>query len=561
MQTTLLEAIVKRRGALALASAVTLSLALAGCGSSNGGSAAKADDKGIITVNTVEPQNPLIPTSTNETGGGRVLDALFSGLVYYEPKTGEAKNELAESVESSDQVVWTVKLKKDAKFSDGSPIKADNYIKAWNYGANPKNAQLASSFFEVIKGFTAGPTKAGAQAPDVPELSGLKKIDDYTFQITLNQPTSDFALRLGYSAYAPLPDVAFKDMKAFGDNPTVTSGPYTLKDKGWKHKESIELVKNENYSGPRQAKNGGLTFKIYLKSDAAYADVQSGQLDVLDDLPAAAFSTFKSDFPESNANQPVAIFQSFTIPDRIKHFGMDEEGRLRRQAIAYAIDRETICKTIFQDTRVPAKDFTSPSMPNYEKVMKQTKGGEVLKFDKAKAKELWAKADAISKYDDTFTIGYNSDSSHKYWVDAVANQLKNNLGIKAEGEAFPDFKGLRDAITKQTIKGAFRSGWQADYPGMSNFLEPLYSKNGNSNDGKYNNEQFNKLMIDIAKLPVGDEQDMKFAEAQSILFTDLPAIPLWNSNVVGVWNKDNVSNVAFNWKSEPVYYEITKNAK
>ena len=68
-------------------------------------------------------------------------------------------------------------------------------------------------------------------------------------------------------------------------------------------------------------------------------------------------------------------------------------------------------------------------------------------------------------------------------------------------------------------------------------------------------------MIDIAKLPVGDEQDMKFAEAQSILFTDLPAIPLWNSNVVGVWNKDNVSNVAFNWKSEPVYYEITKNAK
>ena len=218
----------KRRGALALASAVTLSLALAGCGSSNGGSAAKADDKGIITVNTVEPQNPLIPTSTNETGGGRVLDALFSGLVYYEPKTGEAKNELAESVESSDQVVWTVKLKKDAKFSDGSPIKADNYIKAWNYGANPKNAQLASSFFEVIKGFTAGPTEEGAQAPDVPELSGLKKIDDYTFQITLNQPTSDFALRLGYSAYAPLPDVAFKDMKAFGDNPTVTSGPYTL---------------------------------------------------------------------------------------------------------------------------------------------------------------------------------------------------------------------------------------------------------------------------------------------------------------------------------------------
>ncbi|MFR2393492.1 MAG: ABC transporter substrate-binding protein [Varibaculum cambriense] len=505
----------KRRGALALASALALSLGLAGCSNGAGdSSAAKADDKGIITVNTVEPQNPLIPTSTNETGGGRVIDALFSGLVYYEPKTGEAKNELAESIESKDQVVWTIKLKKDAKFSDGSPIKADNYIKAWNYGANPKNAQMSSSFFEVIKGFTPGPEEEGAQAPDVPELAGLKKIDDYTFEVTLNQPTSDFALRLGYSAYVPLPDVAFKDMKAYGQNPTVTSGPYMLKDKGWHHNESIELVKNDKYAGPREAKNGGVTFKIYTKSDAAYADVQSGQLDVLDDVPAAAMNTFQSDFPDSNANIPVAVFQSFTIPDRLKHFGMDEEGRLRRQAISYALDRASICEKIFQKTRVPAKDFTSPAMPNYDKVMKQVKGAEVLKFDKAKAKELWAKADAISKFEGKFTIGYNSDSSHKDWVDAVANQLKTNLGIEAVGDPYPDFKGLRDAITQETIKGAFRSGWQADYPGMSNFLEPLYSKNGNSNDGKYNNEEFNKLMVEISKLPVGDEQDAKFAEAQ-----------------------------------------------
>ena len=557
----------KRRGALALASALALSLGLAGCSAGSDskgadeGSAANADSKGIITVNTVEPQNPLIPTSTNETGGGRVLDALFSGLVYYEPKTGEAKNELADSIVSKDQVVWTIKLKKDAKFSDGSPIKADNYIKAWNYGANPKNAQMSSSFFEAIKGFTPGPEEEGAPAPDVPELSGLKTVDDYTFRVTLNQPTSDFALRLGYSAYVPLPDVAFKDMKAYGQNPTVTSGPYTLKDKGWHHNESIELVKNDKYAGPREAKNGGLTFKIYTKSEAAYADVQSGQLDVLDDVPAASMSNFESDFPDSSINQPVAIFQSFTIPDRLEHFGMNEEGRLRRQALSYAIDRESICEKIFQKTRVPAKDFTSPAMPNYKKVLKQVKGTEVLKFDKAKARELWTKADAISKFDGKFTIGYNSDSSHKDWVDAVTNQLKTNLGIDAVGDPYPDFKGLRDAITQETIKGAFRSGWQADYPGMSNFLEPLYSKNGNSNDGKYDNEKFNKLMLDIAKLPVGDAQDKKFAEAQSILFTDLPAIPLWYSNVLGVWNKDNVSNVAFNWKSEPVYYQITKNAK
>lgn len=523
---------------------------------------ADADPNAIIKVNATEPQRPLIPTDTAETGGGRVVDMLNAGLIYYDPETGEAKNELAESIKSDDFKTWTIKIKKDVKFSDDTPITADSFIKAWSYGANPKNAHLSSSFFELIDGFTAPPEDEKTEAPDVPELKGLKKVDDKTFTVTLKEATSDFGKRLGYTAYVPLPEVAFKDMKAYGENPTVTSGPYKMKDGGWKHKISIEVEKNDAYQGDRKAKNGGILYKIYTKPEPSYADVQSGNLDVVDQVPSGALATFANEFPDSHVNKPVAVFQSFTIPSDLEHFKQDEEGKLRRKAISMAIDREQICKTIFYSTRVPAKDFSSPSMSNYDAVLKQVKGADVLKFNKDEAKKLWEQADAISKYDGTFKIGYNADGGHKEWVDAVSNQLKNNLGIKAEGNPFPDFKGFRDAVVKHQLKGASRSGWQADYPGMNNFLLPIYVTGAGSNDGKYSNKKFDELVTrELNKTDDEDAQNKVLAEAQSILFDDLPAIPLWYSNVEGVWNKDKVGSVAYDWRSQPAYYAITKVAE
>src|SRR5690606_18486691 len=109
------------------------------------------------------------------------------------------------------------------------------------------------------------------------ELTGLKKTDDHTFTIELTSPVAnDFATRLGYSAFYPLPDVAFDDMKAFGENP-IGNGPYKLAGEGaWQHDVKIDLVKNEDYQGDRKVMNGGLTITFYASFDAAYADLQGG---------------------------------------------------------------------------------------------------------------------------------------------------------------------------------------------------------------------------------------------------------------------------------------------
>jgi oligopeptide transport system substrate-binding protein len=184
----------------------------------------------------------------------------------------------------------------------------------------------------------------------------------------------------------------------------------------------------------------------------------------------------------------------------------------------------------------------------------------VLKYDPKKAKELWAEADKISPWSGTFQIAYNSDGGHKEWVDAVTNAIKNNLGIDASGAPYPTFAQIRTEVTNRTIKTAARSGWQADYPGMYNFLGPLYATGAGSNDGDYTSADFDKVISDGIGNPDQKSQLEDFKKAQEILFKDLPAIPLWYSNVTGGFGT-SVQNVTFGWNSVPLYYQITKAAK
>lgn len=445
---------------------------------------------------------------------------------------------MAEKVEKVDTTHYKITLKSDQKFSDGSQVKAANFVKAWNY-AMENNLQSAS-FFEPIKGY-----KEGAK-----EMEGLKVVDDKTFTVELAEPVSDFELRLGYSAFFPLPDSAFNDMAAQGEKP-VSNGPYKL-DK-WEHNGSLTIVPNENYNGDRKPKNDGVKFTFYPKLDAGYADLLSGNLDVLDTIPDANFATYQSEVDGHFVNEPTAVFQSFTIPEKLEHFS-GEEGKLRRQAISMAINRQEITDKIFQGTRTPAKDFTSPVIDGHSD---NVAGSEVLKYDPAKAKELWAKADAISPWSGQFAIAYNSDGGHQAWVDATANSISNTLGIQAVGAPYPDFKSMRDQVKHRTISTAFRTGWQADYPGLDNFLTPLYTTNASSNDGEYSNADVDRLMKEAQAAGTVAESNQKYNQVQEQLFKDLPAIPLWYANVTAGYGK-NVDNVQFTWKEVPAYYAITK---
>jgi len=170
---------------------IATALVLTGCSAGDTG-ATEGGSGGIITANSSEPQNPLIPTNTNETGGGKILDNIFAGLVYYEAD-GSPVNDVAESIETEDSQTYTIKIKPDLTFTNDEPVTSNSFVDAWNYGALLSNAQLSSYFFESIEGFSYDEDS---------ELSGLKVVDDTTFTVTLKQPESDFPVRTR-SATAP----------------------------------------------------------------------------------------------------------------------------------------------------------------------------------------------------------------------------------------------------------------------------------------------------------------------------------------------------------------------
>ncbi|MFV0452464.1 MAG: ABC transporter substrate-binding protein [Propioniciclava sp.] len=528
--------------AVALAAAASLGLAACSTGGDAASPAATGSTGGAVIANGSEPQNPLIPAMTNETGGGRILDSIFAGLMYYDA-TGAAQNEMADSIVADDPQHFTVTIKDGWMFSDGTPVTASSYVDAWQWNALSSNATLSSYFFEDIEGFSY----------DEESELALEVVDDLTFTIALNKPAADFPQRLGYSAFAPLPESFFDDPEAYGENP-VGNGPYMLAGEGaWEHNVQIELVPNPDYPGDRKAVNEGLVFKFYESQDAAYADLLANNLDVTDSVPDSSLATFTDELGDRAVNQPSAQFQSFTIPERLDHFS-GEEGKLRRQALSMAINRQEITDVIFDGTRTPAADFTSPVIDGWTDSLA---GAEVLAYNPDEAKKLWAEADAISPWEGTFQIAYNADGGHQGWVDAVTNSIKNTLEIEAEGNPYPTFAEFRDDITDRKIETAFRTGWQADYPGLYNFLGPLYATDAGSNDGDYSSAEFDKMLADGISTEDPAARNTALQQSQEILFQDLPAIPLWYSNVTGGYS-ENVSNVEFGWNSVPLYYAITK---
>lgn len=521
---------------------------LAGCG----GGVLSPD---LVVVNGGESPNPLIPTGTNDSQGGRILDRLFAGLMSYDA-AGHPSPEVAQSIDTTDNVNYRVVLKPGWTFTDGSPVTAHSFVDAWNYGALSTNGQLQQSFFSPIDGFDAVAGLTGDGKPTATTMSGLRVINDGEFTVRLKAPTIDFRMRLGHSAFYPLPRAAFRDMNAFGQHP-IGNGPYQLAQgpdgPAWEHNVRIDLRPNPGYRGNRRPHNKGLRFEFYANLDTAYADLLSGNLDVLDTIPPSALPVYKRDLGDKVTSGPAAINLSLDTPLRLPHFG-GEEGRLRRLALSAAINRAQISRQIFVDTRSPARDFTARSLPGFDP---NIAGNEALDFNPGRARQLWAQADAISAWSGRYAIAYNADAGHQDWVDAVANSIKNVLGIDAAGAPQPTFAGFRTQITNRSIATAFRAGWQGDYPSMIEFLAPLFATGAGSNDVGYSSREFDAALATAEAAPDMAQATRLANDAQRILFHDMPVVPLWNYISVLGWSAE-VSNVTVTWNGLPDYENIVK---
>ncbi|MEU1369617.1 ABC transporter substrate-binding protein [Streptomyces sp. NPDC005803] len=533
------------------ACAVAVVLTATACGGGDSGGGGGGAD-GIVSSSWGDPQNPLEPANTNEVQGGKVLDMVFRGLKRYNPKTGAAEDMLAEKIETSDSMNFTVTVKDGWTFSNGQKVTAKSFVDAWNYGASLKNNQKNAYFFGQIAGYDKVHPASGSQSAQT--LSGLKVTGPQTFTVKLDQKFSTWPDTLGYAAFAPLPQSFFDDHAAWLKKP-VGNGPYTIKS--YTKGSQMSLRKWDGYPGDDKAQNGGIDLKVYTDNNTAYTDLVAGNLDLVDDIPASQLKNVKADLGDRYINTPAGIIQTLAFPFYDDAWNKPDSDKVRK-GLSMAINRKQITETIFNNTRTPATDWTSPVL-GVKGGYKSGFCGSLCDYDPAEAKKMIAEGGGIPG--GQVKIGYNADTgSHKDWVDAVCNSINNALGNDKAcvGSPTGTFADFRNKIGQQKMTGPFRAGWQMDYPLIQNFLQPLYYTDASSNDGKWSNEQFDKL-VNQANAESDTAKAVKtFQDAQAVVRDNMAAIPLWYQNGSAGYSQ-NVSNVALNPFSVPVYNEIKVN--
>ncbi|MCO1577114.1 ABC transporter substrate-binding protein [Crossiella sp. SN42] len=528
----------KGRALSLIAVPVAASLVLTACGG-GGNSSGNSNETTEVSIFGTEPENPLVPGNTTETGGGKVVQSIFTGLVTY-TNTFEVKNAMAESIELTKPDQYTIKLKQGWKFHDGTPVKAENFVKAWNYTAYSPNGQQSASFFEQIKGFrdvntvdpdgTDGPQKA--PEPKAKEMSGLKVVDDTTFTVDFTEPHVIFKVKLGYSAYMPLPDKFFTDQKGYEAAP-IGNGPWKFISRT--PKQDIKLERYEDYKGDDKPKIKKVKVAIYTGTEAAYAAVKGNQLDFLDTIPPSglAGNLWKTDLKDRSKSQAGLIIQILNFP----LYDPKYQNKDFRQAISMAINRKEITEKIFEGNRKPTSGYAVEGTTGWQ----PGACGELCEHNPAKAKELFDKSGFKGKLE----ITSNADGGHKEWIEAACGQIKSALNLECTFAPVATFGEIRKKINAHEMTQVYRGGWIADYPSVESFLNPLYRTGGSSNDGGYSSPAVDAKLAEADRAPTEAESYKLYHEAEKLIAQDMPAIPLWNTTSQFGWST-KLKNVQMN---------------
>jgi oligopeptide transport system substrate-binding protein len=503
-----------------------LLLTVAACGSGNKtdntAAAGATDPDATVSVYGTEPQNSFLPANTNELGGTKAMQPMFSSLIEYRSDTGAPFNLVAESITTTDAKVYDIKLKQGWKFHDGTEVKAKNFVDAWNWGAYAPNGQLNTDFFAQIEGFDAvNPGKD--KQPTADKMSGLKILGDYEFQVTLQAPFSVFLQKIGYLAFAPLPDVFFKDPKAFADHP-IGNGP--MKFVSRTPNVDIKLTRFDDYQGEDKVHFKDLVVRIYSSQETAYQDLVSNKLDFVEALPpsATAGGKYKKDLGDRVVEGHLLGISTISVPYYVPGYNLD-----LRKAISMAINREQITKTVMNDAYVPADSWVSAGIEGYRPGV----CGEWCKYDPAKAKEYLAKSGFTGK----LTISSNADGGRKEPLVAACNSIKNALGIECDFVPSTNFGQYRSIVTGKQLTGMGRSDWSADYPSIENFLNPIYKTGASSNDSGYSNAAVDELLKKADSTADKAEAIKVYQQAEDLIAQDIPQIPVWDEK--GVAAKSN----------------------
>ncbi|MCA1257927.1 oligopeptide ABC transporter substrate-binding protein OppA [Enterobacter kobei] len=499
-----------------------------------------AEKQTLVRNNGAEVQS-LDPHKIEGVPESNVNRDLFEGLLVTDVD-GHPAPGVAEKWENKDFKVWTFHLRKDAKWSDGTPVTAEDFVYSWQRLANPNTASPYASYLQY--GHIANIDDIIAGKKPVTDL-GVKAIDANTFEVTLSEPVPYFYKLLVHPSVSPVPKSA---VEKFGEKWTqpaniVTNGAYKLKD--WVVNERMVLERNPQYWDNAKTVINQVT---YLPISSEVTDVnryRSGEIDMTyNNMPIELFQKLKKEIPKEVHVDPYLCTYYYEINNQKAPF---TDVRVRT-ALKLALDRDIIVNKVKNQGDLPAYSYTPP----YTDGMKLVEP-EWFKWSQEKrneeAKKLLAEAGYTADKPLTFNLLYNTSDLHKKLAIAVASIWKKNLGVNVKLEN-QEWKTFLDTRHQGTFDVA-RAGWCADYNEPTSFLNTMLSDSSN-NTAHYKSPAFDKIIADTLKVSDDAQRAELYAKSEEQLDKDSAIVPVYyyvNARLVKPWvggytGKDPLDNIS-----------------
>ena len=522
-----------------------LLISLTGCGSGES-NISLGNRTGILYWgNGTEPASldPHIATGVPEH---HIMSSVMEGLVLKDRKSLEPRPGVAESwTISDDGRIYTFKLRDDARWSNGDPHIANDYVWSWWRALQPALGNQYAYMLFPIKNAKRYYDRETEDFGDV----GVKALDQRTLQVTLTNPTPYFLQLLDHYSLFPVHQATIEKFGNADQRGTrwsyegnlVSNGPFKLDE--WKINRHITVTRNLHYWDNDNVALNGIVFKPVENTVTEERMFRAGQLHVTSNVPADKISTYR----KSNSTELKIAPYLGTYFYRLNIKTPQLQDRRVRRALGMAIDREKLVENITKGGQIPAYTMTPPGTMGYYPT-------STLAFDPEGAKNLLSEAGYPNGEGfPAIEILYNTNEGHRKIAVALQEMWKDylNVDIKLLNQEWKVYLATESAGDYQISRG----GWIGDYVDPNNFLDMFLCGGGNNRTG-WCNEEYDRLILEVAPSQSSHEERLAvFQQAETMLLDDMPIIPVYTYTSVKLVDS-SVENLDGNILNQAMYKDI-----
>lgn len=477
-----------------------------------------ADKQELVRNNGSEVAS-LDPHKVEGIPERNVINDLLEGLVASDSQ-GKVIPAVAESWDNQAFKVWTFHLRKEAKWSDGTPVTAADFVYSWQRLVTPATASPYSSYLEYAKIENVTDIISGKKRP---ETLGVKALDDHTLQVTLTEPVPYFYKMLFHTSVKPVNKTA---IEKHGDKWTqpgnyVGNGAYVLKN--WVVNERMVLERNPQYWDNAKTVINKVTFLPIASEVTDVNRYRSGEIEMTyNQLPIELFQKVRKELPREVHIDPYLCTYFYEFNNQKPPL---DDVRVRT-ALKLALDRDIIVNKVKNQGDIPAFSFTPPYTEGLGEFKNPAWAGLTQAQRNTEAQKLLQEAGYSKEKPVELSLLYNTSDLHQKLAIAATSIWKKNLGgmanVKLVNQEWKTFLSSRNLGQHQIA----RAGWCADYNEPSSFLNTL--KSGSSNNSSfYKNKAFDELMLKTLAVKTDDERAVIYQQAEQMIDNDSVMAPVY----------------------------------